>query len=408
MASLMIDGAARVQQEPHVGATDWVARARAITPLIEAQVARSEVERTLPQPVVEALKDTDLFWMFTPVEAGGGGCGYRDLIEVIEQLSYADASAGWSFMANVESTAAAAAFCGDSAVDAMFGGRERGIMAGMLGPGGKGVAVDGGYRAGGHFSFGSGSAHATWLGGGMMVIENGKPRMLPHGPEVQIAFVPRERVAMEDNWDVRGLSATGSYDYEIPEQFIGGDFAFERATAEPQRGGPAFSLGFAPIVSAGHVAVILGIMKRALQEIARIACEKKRVGYPSVIADHALFMHEFGKHEALAMAARHYSIEVFAGAEVAAADGRALTEYEKARFRQVASWVHQVGADVVRFCYTASGAEGFRASTPIGRAFRDMYVATNHLFIDPVNIANVAPVLLDHYRRGAPAAGSAA
>jgi alkylation response protein AidB-like acyl-CoA dehydrogenase len=388
-------------------AKDWLALARSITPIIEKDVPLSEEIRTMSPDVVDALKQTGLFWMFTPTEVGGGGCGYRDIVLAIEELSFADTSAGWSFMANSETIAAAGAFCGDTAIDAMFGGPELPIMAGQLGPNGRCVQVDGGYRGSGHYSYGSGMAHSNWVGGGMLVLDDGKPRMLPHGPEVQICFLPRDKIEPLDNWYVAGLSATGSFDYVIPEQFIADDFTMERATPVQKRGAPLFGLGFAPIVAMGHAAVVLGAMKRALHEIARITHEKKRVGYPGTIDDYPTFRDEFGMAEANYMAARHYILQVFDEAEAAANAGVPVTDYQRARFRQVAAWIHKIGSDVVRACYTWSGAEGFRGSTAMGRAFRDMHVATNHLFIDPVNIVGSAPALLDHYRDRCPDAPTA-
>jgi alkylation response protein AidB-like acyl-CoA dehydrogenase len=396
----MVDRSALVQkQRSKSKRQDWQALARSLLPLIEAEIPVSEKNRTLSPEVVGALKETELFWMMVPAEIGGGGCSFRDLIEVIEELSWADCSAGWSFMANVESIGAAGAYCGDSAIEAMFGGKERAIVAGMLGPGGTCLQVKAGYQARGKFSYGSGCAHANWLGGGMFVLDDGKIRQLRHGPEVRICFVPREAVNVLDNWNVAGLSATGSFDYEISEQFVGDDFTMERAMPVQRRGAPYFQLGFAPIVGAGHAAVVLGGMKRALEEIARIAHEKKRAGYSTVVGDYPVFMYEFGIQEANYMAARDYVIKVFDEAEAAVSAGFPISDYQRARFRQVPSWVHKIAADVIRFCYVWSGAEGFRGSTPIGRAFRDMYVATNHLFLDPVTITDSAPAVLEHYRR---------
>lgn len=39
-------------------------------------------------------------------------------------------------------------------------------------------------------------------------------------PEMICYIVPADRVELKGNWDVMGLCGTGSYDYEVPEQFI--------------------------------------------------------------------------------------------------------------------------------------------------------------------------------------------
>jgi indole-3-acetate monooxygenase len=380
---------------------DWVAVARSLLNLVETEAQACEQIRTLSPPLVNAFKETELFWMLCPTEVGGGGCGMRDLIQVIAELAWADCSASWTLTANVLSTAAAAAFCGDGAIDAMFGGKSRAIVAGMFGPAGKSIQVSGGYQAGGRFSFGSGCAHASWFGGGMLVMDGGKPRQVTQGkgPEVRVCFVPREKVRVLDNWDVHGLVATGSFDYEIAEQFVADDFTMERQSLAIRRGNTPFKMGLMPVVAAGHAAMVVGMMKRALNEIARILDGKKRVGYPGVIGDYPTFMTEFSSHEASYMAARDYVLTVYEEAEATVTAGKPLSDYQRARFRQVATWVHKVAADVVRFAYLWSGSEGFRGSTAIGRMFRDTFVATQHIYVDPITLVDSAPGILKHYRQ---------
>jgi indole-3-acetate monooxygenase len=399
--------AERVLREPAVAAkTDWIGLAKSLLPLVESEAQNGEKLRTLSPALVDAFKETELFWMLCPKEVGGGGCGMRDVIEVIAELAWADCSASWTLTANMESTAAAAAFCGESAIDAMFGGPRRAIAAGMFGPSGKSIGVPGGYQAGGKFSFGSGCAHANWFGGGMLVMEAGRPRPAPtgKGPEVRVCFVPREQVRVLDNWDVHGLVATGSFDYEIPEQFVAEDFTLERQSQSPRRGSALFRLGLMPVIAAGHAAMVLGMMKRSLNEIARILDGKKRVGYPGVIGDYPTFMHEFSLQEASYRAARDYVLRVYEEAEAAVSAGEPVTEYQRARFRQVATWVHKVAAEVVRFAYLWSGSEGFRGSSPIGRMFRDTFVATQHIYVDSITLVDAGPAILKHYRHSEAAA----
>ena len=389
-----------VRERPAPAKTDWLARARSLLPLIEAEAQTCEHMRTLSPPLVNAFKETELFWMLCPTEVGGGGCGMRDLIEVIAELAWADCSASWTLTANMTSAAAAAAFCGDSAVDVMFGGKTRAITAGMFGPAGKSVQISGGYKAAGKFSFGSGCAHANWFGGGMLVMDGGKPRPVTQGkgPEVRVCFVPREQVLVRDNWDVHGLVATGSFDYEIPEQFVADEFTLERQSSTPRRGSALFKLGLMPVIAAGHAAMVLGTMKRSLSEIARIVDGKKRVGYPGVMGDYPTFMHEFSLQEATYVAARHYVLTVYEEAEATVMAGEAVSDYQRARFRQVATWVTKVAADVVRFAYLWSGSEGFREPSVIGRMFRDTFVATQHIYVDPITLVDSAPGILKHYR----------
>jgi indole-3-acetate monooxygenase len=234
-----------------------------------------------------------------------------------------------------------------------------------------------------------------------LVMDGGKPRQVTQGkgPEVRVGFVPREKVRVLDNWDVHGLVATGSFDYEIAEQFVADDFTMERQSLAIRRGNTPFKMGLMPVVAAGHAAMVVGMMKRALNEIARILDGKKRVGYPGVIGDYPTFMTEFSSHEASYMAARDYVLTVYDEAEATVMAGKPLSDYQRARFRQVATWVHKVAADVVRFAYLWSGSEGFRGATAIGRMFRDTFVATQHIYVDPITLVDAAPGILKHYRQ---------
>ena len=373
------------------GRGDWLERADYVGRIARDAVSETEQNRTLAPPVVEAMKETGLFWMLMPEEAGGGGASIIDFIEVTERLCSAETSAGWSWMVNASITAAAAAFCSDEAVDEMFGGSDPAIFAGMLGPAGTAVEIEGGYRGGGQYSFASGSGHANWIAGGMLLLENGKPRMKPDGmPESLVGFLPKHRVAMEDNWHVMGLMGTGSVDYKIVNQEIASGFTMERTSIEPLRGRGLFKLALAGLACAGHSGVVLGLMGRALREIASIAQGKARPGYPGKIGEHPMFLDDFGFAEASYHASRNYLYSVFRNAEAVAESGGTLSAVDRARIRQVTTWVHQQALEVLTRCYRWAGSAGFREPSQIGLAMRDMQVAIQHVFVDPTTIGTAA------------------
>ncbi len=379
---------------------DFVATARKLAPLFERQALENERAGTLTEPVVAALRDSGLFWAMIPKELGGGGCNTLDLIALIEEVSRADGSTGWTLMANSTGTSVAAAFLGDEAIAAMFG-KEKPITAGMLAPNGSAVVVDGGFRGKGKYSFGSGAPHSNWMIGGMSVLENGKPRLLPNGqPEMLVCFVPKEKAKMLGNWNVMGLCGTASLDYELPEQFVPTAFTMERTSLKPRRGGAHFRFGVVGLGSAGHSAVALGLTRRALEEIAKIARGKKRPGYPSVIADHPVFREKFATHEAEFQATRAFTFQVYEDAEETLASGRDLTPLQRQRFRQVAVWSHRVGAEIVQFCHLWGGSDALRIPSALGLAMRDMHVATQHMFVDPIHLVDSGPLLLETWAKG--------
>jgi alkylation response protein AidB-like acyl-CoA dehydrogenase len=375
--------------------SDLLGRAQALAPFLESRAQATEAAGTLPPEVVGALREAELFWTLLPREAGGLGGDMLTGLEVLEEITRADGSIGWSLMANMTGTALAGAFAGEEALEAMFGGGRRSITAGMLGPGGKSVEVAGGLHGGGKYSFGSGCGHADWFGAGMLVMEDGKPRTMPNGlPEVRVCFLPKDKVRIDGNWDVMGLKGTGSYDYTVPAQDIPWSFTMERTCIEPQRGGPLFTAGIAGYGCLGHAAVALGLMKRSLQEIVRITADKKRPAYPTVVGEHPVFRREFSRNEAAYQSVRAFVFGVFADAQDTVLSGGTLSPVQRARFRQATTHLHDVAADVVKFCYTWAGSAAQPTTSVIGRCMRDMGVATQHVFVDPVSMADAAPPIM--------------
>ena len=93
--------------------------------------------------------------------------------------------------------------------------------AGMFAPIGVAHEVDGGFRVSGRYPFGSGSAHAEFMGGSAMRMRNGEIAPVEDGALPVVAFIlPADQVKLKGNWDVMGLRGTGSFDFEVPEQFV--------------------------------------------------------------------------------------------------------------------------------------------------------------------------------------------
>lgn len=380
------------------GALDHVARAREIAPIISAEADGMEALRTISPAVVAALREQELFWMLVPREWGGGGLGIVESLRTIEELARADGSTGWVMMANASGNAIAAGYLGDAGGRELFAGQDKGIIAGMFVPTGKGVRVDGGYRVTGKYGFASGSGHASWMGAGFAVYDDdGNPEMSADGSPVhRVGFVPRDEVNFLGGWDVMGMVATGSDDYSVTDLFIPEARTMDSASTTPVRSEAVYSFGMFAIAAGGHAPVALGIAQRALEEVARIAAVKTRPGYSSVIGDNDMFRRDFATHEALVQAARCFVYDVYAEAEAQAGDDR-LTEVQRARMRQAVSWGVGVARDVVSWAFTWGGSASIRNPSVLGRCMRDISVGTTHMIVEPMTLVQAAGPILAAY-----------
>jgi alkylation response protein AidB-like acyl-CoA dehydrogenase len=377
---------------------DIVSRAKAVAPLIDSESDAIEAAGTLTPKIVEALRKGEFFWMLVPKELNGGGVSLPTAIEVIEELSRADGSTGWAVMATSVATSYAAGWCGDAAITEMFLGADRAIVAGMPAPVGRAQQLENGYRGGGKYKFGSGSGFATWIAAGVAIYEDGAPKLQANGePATVTFFLSKEKVEMNGNWNVFGLQGTGSYDYEVKEQFVRSDFAVNVRSLEPLRGKPLYLVGGLTLNSACHAAFAMGVSRRALQELVANVATKTRAGYSSSISNFQVFRHEFARHEAMYQSARAYLLQVYRDLQATVDNGDLTTLEQRIRCAQANLWVHAVAADVVRLCHVWSGSIGLRNPSKIGRCMRDIYTATNHLVVDPIKWQDVFQPIFDSW-----------
>ena len=377
----------------------YAERARGLRDLIEAETAKPENSGTMAPALVEALRDAGLFWLLVPRALGGSDVSTVTFIEMVEELAGSDAATAWSLMANSVATMVAATYSSDAHVQRMFGGDRLPIMTSTYAPTGRVVAVDGHYRGGGTHNWGTGIGHADWVSGANVVFENGAPVIGADGkPKVVGAFLRKDQIRLAGNWDVVGLQATGSFDYEVPEQDIPADWTFNQYWTEPQRPSKSANLGTLVVVCAGHTAVMLGIARRALHEAARLTSKKKRLYSADCIAATPVIQTDFLKHEALFQAARALTMDVFAEADRAAEAGHGLTDLQIQRVRQVTTWTHQVCRDVVNQAF-GSVSSALRNPSVLGKCMTDIAVAAHHIIAGPMSLVDAAPMIIDSWAR---------
>jgi alkylation response protein AidB-like acyl-CoA dehydrogenase len=369
----------------------YVEQARKLAPLIEAEAAASEELGTLAPSVVEAIRESGLFNLMIPAELGGSEVNAVTAISVFEELTAADASSGWSHMANASSSAFVA-YLRDEAVSLMFAD-EQVIIAGQYAPKGPAIAVDGGYQVSGSYSFGSGSGHANWMGGGTIEMENGAPRFVDGRPFIRAFFVPRTEVEFTGNWDVMGLAGTGSYDYVVSERVVPDEFTFLITTPTQYRGGSLYGLGVMGMTSAGHAGFALGVSRRAIDEVLSLAGRKQRMGHATTVAGIERFQYELGRHTAKLRAARAFVYDAFSSVQNSLAPGEMISPPALAVLRQATTHATHVSSEVVDFAYHWSGADGIRPGV-MQRLWRDTHTSTQHIFVDDGTFTEAGKQLL--------------
>ena len=370
--------------------------ARSIRDVVMASAAESERERTLNKATVDAFWNSGLMTYLNPREAGGQEPSVPEMIEIWEELAWQDASVGWIGIANLPSSAAAAAYLPDDGFAEVFTAHENRVtLAGQFFPNGQGQIVDGGYRITGAWNFGSGTGHSQFVVGGFMPIKNGEVLMAEGGlPEMLIAVFPRQEVEFTDGWHVTGLKGTGSFDYNVSDLFVPGHRVFPLFTREPKRGGKVYELGLMPITAAGHAAWALGTARSALDDVVDLAEKKTRMGDPSNLANKPTFQRGLGHHEGMWRAAWHHVMDTNLRVWEEMQEGQPLTPRMRADMRLAATYATEASREVVEFCHLSAGTTAIREGSRLERAFRDMYTGSQHAFINEKTYIDVACMLL--------------
>ena len=382
-----------------------VDRARALRDVVRAEAAESERARTMTAPIVDAMWDSGLMSGLNPVVAGGIEPSFADMIDTWIEMAWQDGSFGWTGIANLPSSFAAATYLPDEGFDELFTRHDNRVaMGGQFAPNGQGIVVDGGYRLTGSWNFGSGTGHSAYVAAGFIPLDNGELRWISEGvPELMVAFVPRDDVTFTDGWHVQGLKGTGSYDYNAADLFVPSYRTIRLFTYEPLRGtSPAGRMGMMAVTAAGHAAWALGVAKSMLDDVQELAATKFRMSdVGESLASRPTFQKNLAHHLAAWRAARLLVLDAFGGAEAAVADGADLTPTHRADMRVAAVYATDVARGCAEWAHLAAGTTSIREGSRLERAFRDIYTGTQHAFISEKVAIDAAQVWLgivdDHF-----------
>lgn len=350
----------------------YIERAKRVGALARQHAKRSEELGKLAEPVAEALHTEGLLGMWVPRSVRGGAeLDPVTSLEVIENVSYGDPSAGWVLMAASLAVGTGAAYLKDEAVKELFGGPRLPVIAGQGTRPGKAVPKNGGYALTGSWSFASGIKHGTHIHT-LGLIEGTN--------EARIFVLPVEKAKLIDNWDVLGLRATGSIDYTTDDVYVPEAYTHLSTTEEPLRGGALFRIGIIGFAAICHSGWACGIGRRVLDELAQVAAEK--AGRAGTLAESASFQEEFANVEAVVRSAHAFVYETWRDVTATLERGDKPSVRQHTLIRLALAHATWSAHEAATFAYKAAGTQALRAGT-LQHLFRDMHAGTQHITSSP-------------------------
>ncbi|MDA0915211.1 MAG: acyl-CoA dehydrogenase family protein [Proteobacteria bacterium] len=347
----------------------------ALEPLLaELRSRRDEFQklRHIPQDVIDKFKALGVYRGLVPEQFGGAGWSARRFMELIEEISAADGSAGW-----VASFGFATKYISSlppGTLSEIYANGPDIVVAGAVFPPQPVEQVDGGYRVNGRWGFGSGSMCADIIGAGIRVEgeKGGLPRM---------AWMPPEQVTIDQTWNTMGMLGTGSHDLVVKNVVVP-----EHYTAI--RGAPSTvdcpSYRYPSMAMAAQVLAVvgLGVAREAIDEVVAIASKKNSItGAPSM-ADRPGFQIALAQMEAQLRSARAWFYEETDRVWDKAVAKEEISVRDQGLLRLASTQAAKTGADVARRAFELAGTTGIFTGHPLQRYLNDALVVAQHAFMN--------------------------
>lgn len=352
---------------------DYIARARALVPLLRSAAARIDQACELPPEVLDAMHEARMFRLLIPRAYGGAELDPLTYVQCVEQIASGDASAAWC-MNQGSGCSMSAAYMAPEVARGVWGG-ARDVLAWGQGPGAKAVRVQGGWRVTGTWSFASGSRHSTWLGAHCPCYsaDDTLDRHPDGRPWERTMLTPRSAAKIADVWQVMGLRGTGSDNYTFTDVFVDDAHTLTRDSAEERREpGLLYRFAAMQLYAAGFASVGLGIARATLDAFIELARVKTPALNTQSLRDNNAVQGIIGHADARWKAARAGLHQVLREVQDAVSVNGALTVADRMAIRQASTFAIHESRQVVHDIYHEAGATAIFATHPFERRLRDM------------------------------------
>ena len=382
-------GAKNLSQEKM---NEIVTLAESLIPLIIELRHTTENDRRIAEPIVQALRTSDLCRMLLDT---GAPPQYtpQEWLKVLEILAGAEASVSW-FVWNNTLPCFWSRFLDQAGRARVFGDSSR-LFAGSTRPTGQAVKAPGGFRLNGRWSLVSGCELADYVHLMSLVHEDGVPSTLAPGhPDIRVLFVPKGRYAILDTWHAGGLRGSGSHDVVVDDVFVPVEDSF--APTPPVASSSALAqLPIIPMMVAGIGAQFLGMARAAIAVTIEILRNKVSVDPGASIQERQGVLADIASHSAAVTAAESH-LQASMGAIWDKVRHQLPTARDRAALYGAGLHAATVGRAAVVAMHTTAGTTALYVDCPLERSIRDLQTMERHIAAQPLWLEDSGRVLLGH------------
>jgi alkylation response protein AidB-like acyl-CoA dehydrogenase len=350
---------------------DALAAARSVAAVARANADEAEQLRRLPTATVDALVAAGLMRLYVPQAYGGPEVDPPTALQAIAEVAAADGAAGWCTMI-AATTSSLAVFLPPPAAAEIYGDPAV-VTGGVFAPNGRGQVGGDSVTVTGRWQWGSGTEHCRWIVGGVLCDDD----------IFRVCYFDAADVRFHDTWHTTGLRGSGSLDFSVDRAVVPLGRTFQpfagRTTVDVPLGHfPNFTL-----LAASVAATALGIGRRALDELAALATEKRPQFSSRTLAEHPFTHIELARAEAGLRAARAHLLDEVATMWDACVAGDPVTIEQRVRVRLAGVNAAEQAARAADVAYTLAGGTSVYSTSILQRLQRDAHVPTQHIQAAP-------------------------
>ncbi len=340
----------------------------------------AEELRRLPSATVDDFIASGFAELLVPARYGGTQAPWPEILDPVRRMAHGCASSAWTLGFYTLHNWMMALF-GEQAQEEAFATRPF-LAPAPLAPTGRGVAVDGGIRLSGRWSWATGVMDGNWIIVGALC-----------GPDDGIypalALLPISDVQIEDVWRTDGMCATGSNDVVITDAFVPAHRLVK--VADIYKGtAPGAALHDAdtyrwPMVPALALLAAMPALGSA-EHVADIYAERlsKRVlAYEGVLQkDKPIAQAHLGEARVRLRALRGLLADTVGQVETIVAGGDPVPRPVRGEARMAAAHIVHESRALIGRLLEASGASAHFLDNPLQRIKRDVDVLAGHVVFD--------------------------
>ena len=347
---------------------------------LAARAAEAEHLRRLPEATVADLTASGLTELLVPKRFGGQQADFPAILDPVRRMAHGCTSSAWTIGFYTLHNWMLALF-GEQAQEEAFGTRPF-LAPAPLAPTGRGVAVDGGIRLTGRWSWATGVMAGNWLVVGALC-----------GPDDGIypalALLPAADFTVVDVWHTDGMRATGSNDVVVTDAFVPEhrlvsviDIYGGTAPGAALHDSSTYRWPMVPALALLAAMPALGSAERVTEHYTERLAERV-LAYEGVMQkDKPIAQAHLGEARVRLRALRGLLADTVGTIEDILAAGDSVPRPVRSDARMAAAHIVHESRAVIGTLTEASGASAHFLDSPLQRFKRDVDVISGHVVFD--------------------------